>query len=198
MAETLEDFKHLLKEFSSLSKWAAAASVAVPFAASMLSVSPPWPQAISPLTSIVELLAIVVCFQFFRSASRSRINKLIISGLLLLLLFGIAYLVGYSQFVYETPRTHTRAVKGFVCTDDVRKVYPDRCPNLGMDELNTVEYEAERLWTLPSITTVRIALVLSWLCAFLSLSSVIAVFLLYEVKRKRNTRQQPMAFRAAG
>src|SRR5580658_5550382 len=46
MQPGLVGFKELLKEFRGLSIWAVGGSVAVPFAAALVSLSPPWPPAI--------------------------------------------------------------------------------------------------------------------------------------------------------
>ncbi len=187
MADTLFEFKRLLAEFRGLSTWALG-GLAVPFASALLSLSPPWPKAITPITSVIELLVMIFSFHFLSSAPRKTINRVMKIGAALLVTCGIVYLIGYSQYVYETPITHVRFVKGLVCTDDAQKVFGAKCPNLDMDDLNTAEYEAERLWTMPSITAVRLGLVVTWLSTFVSLSMVIAVFLLFEMRRKSRTR----------
>jgi membrane protein implicated in regulation of membrane protease activity len=74
MASGLAGFKDLLKEFRGLSAWAVGAGVAVPFAAALASLSPPWPPGVVIVTAIVELVALVLVYQFLKSARRRTIN----------------------------------------------------------------------------------------------------------------------------
>ncbi len=187
MPEPLQDFKRFLIEFRGLSKWAVG-GLAVPYVGSLLSISPPWPRAITTVTSLIELLTLIFAFQFLRSSARKKVSKVMLVAGALLLGLGIIYLIAYSQLVYETPVTHARFVKGLVCTADAKQLFPAKCPNLGMDELNTAEYDAERLWTLSSITYVRIGLIATWVCCFISLSVTIAAFILFQMKPRATSK----------
>ena len=112
MQPGLVGFKELLKEFRGLSVWAVGGSVAVPFAAALASLSPPWPPAIVLVTAIAELVALIYVYQFLKSARRKSVNRILAISGLLLFLFGAAYLAAVSLYTYEVPTTKQRFVKG--------------------------------------------------------------------------------------
>jgi hypothetical protein len=191
MPDSLAEFKRLLSEFRGLSTWAVGGSLAVPFAAQLAQLSPPWPPAIVGVTAIVELLALVFVFQFLKTASRKRINSVLTTGALVLVIAALAYLALFSYFTYTTPGNKVRLVKGFVCTSMAAKVYKNDCPDLGMDQLNEAEYEAERLWTHSSILIARLGLTVSWLINFLALSAILGSFLVYQMRVRPAIRSKP-------
>ena len=191
MQPGLVGFKELLKEFRGLSVWAVGGSVAVPFAAALASLSPPWPKAIVLVTAVAELVALIYVYQFLKTARRRSINRILaVSGLALAML-GSAYLIAVSLYTYEVPTTRQRFVKGYVCTDEAAAVFGRKCPDLGMDELATAEFEAGRLWTERSIAVTRLALVTLWLAAFMALSVLVGSFLVYQM-RTPATRRKPV------
>jgi hypothetical protein len=182
MQPGLVGFKELLKEFRGLSVWAVGGSVAVPFAAALTSLSPPWPPAIVLVTAIAELVALIYVYQFLKSARRRAVNRILAIGGLLLVLFGAVYLGAVSLYTYEVPTTKQRLVKGYVCTPDASAVFKDKCPDLGLDELKTAEYDADRLWTSRSIAVTRMAIVALWLASFVALSVLVGSFLVYQMQ----------------
>lgn len=190
MASGLADFKYLLAEFRGLSVGMVGSAVAVPFAAALVELSPPWPPGILLVTAILELLALILAFQFFKSAKRAMVNWTLAVSVLLLFGTSTIYLVMLSLYTYQVPSTKDRFVKGYDCTSDAKLVFKERCPNLGLDEIKTAEYDAERLWTLESITFMRTAIVLLWSIAFVALSFSLGNFLGYQMRipgRRRRT-----------
>lgn len=188
MATGLDDFKRLLTEFRGLSTWTVGTTVAVPFAAALADLSPPWPKGIVLVTAIVELLVLVLVFQFLRTARKSVIDAVLLAGVLVLAGVSTVYLWQVSLFTYEVPTTGERFVKGDECTPDAKDVHKDKCPDLGKDELKDAEYAAERLWTRRSVAAVRLRLVLLWAAAFAALSAALGSFLVYQMKSRRTRR----------
>jgi len=184
----LEDFKLLLKEFRGLSVWAVGGSLVVPFAAAWADLSPPWPPGIVPVTAVVELLALVVVFQFFKSSKRRVINRVLLLSVSVFAITSVIYLIAFSYFTYKVPTTKERFVKGYKCTVNAEKVFKDRCPDLGLDELRTAGYEAERLWTPGSIALIRTGLALVWALLFVALSFALGAFLQYQMRTKRREK----------
>jgi len=197
MASGLDDFKLLLKEFRGVSVWAVGGSLVVPFAASLTDLSPPWPSGIVPVTAIVELLALVLVFQFFRNARRQVINRVLLLSVLPLALASVVYLGAVSYFTYQVPTTKERFVKGYECTPDARLVFRERCPDLGLDELKTAEYEAERLWTRKSIAITRTSLASLWSLVFVALSFALGSFLCYQMRTKKRLKAGPARGKAS-
>ena len=184
-APALRQFEELWRNFRGLSTTALGSSVAAPFAVALIHLSPPWPRGILPLTALVEFLILVAVFQLLPKATRKRAGRLIVFGLLSLFAISTIYLLAFSRFTFEVPTKHETYVKGYVCTANAALVYGARCPDLGLDELQTAEYEAERLWTRDSIAVVRTGLVVLWLMAFALLSIVLGTFLVYQTRRSR-------------
>lgn len=187
MANGLDDFKGLLKEFRGLSVWAVGGCLAVPFAAGLAELSPPWPKGIVPVTAVVELLALVLVFQFFQKSRRQVINRILLVSVILFALTSVIYLMAFSYFTYRVKTTTTNElfVKGYQCTNDALLIFKDRCPDLGLDELRTGGYEAERFWTRRSIAIVRTGLALVWSLVFVELSFALGSFLQYQMRMKK-------------
>jgi hypothetical protein len=189
MQDGLVGFKELLKEFRGLSVWAVGGSVAVPFAAALAALSPPWPPAIVLVTAVAELVALIYVYQFLKKAKRRTINRIIVTGGLALVVLGGVYLAAVSLYTYEVPTTKERFVKGYVCTEEAASVFTQKCPDLGIDELKTAEFDADRLWTSRSIAATRMAIVGLWLAAFMALSVLVGSFLVYQLQVP-NTRRR--------
>jgi ABC-type xylose transport system permease subunit len=196
MASGLDDFKRLLKEFRGLSVWAVGGSLVVPFAAALADLSPPWPKGIVPVTAVVELLALALVFQFYKTAGRRVIGRVLLASVVVFALTSVVYFGMVSYFTYQVPTTNDRFVKGYECTADARLIFKDRCPDLGLDELRTAEYEAERLWTRKSIAVTRTSLALLWLAAFVALSFALGSFLWYQMKSKGGKKPSPARTKA--
>lgn len=184
MQPGLVGFKDLLKEFRGLSLWAFGGSIAVPFAAALAALSPPWPPSIVLVTAVAEMVALIYVYQFLKKARRKSIDRILAISGLLLIVFGAAYLAAVSIYTYETPTTKERFVKGYQCTADAAAVFKDKCPDLGLDELKTAEYDADRLWSERSIAVVRMTLVALWLASFSALSVLIGSFLVYQMTER--------------
>jgi len=69
-------------------------------------------------------------------------------------------------------------VKGFTCTPEARLLYQDKCPYLGVDELQTAEYEADRLWTASSVAVAKVSLVGVWLSGFIAMAIFVGSLLI--------------------
>ncbi len=182
----LDGFKTLLKEARRLALWAVAGA-ALPFAARLVALSPPWPEGVVVLTSVLELISLVFTYQFVKSKRKRIVNRILLTGTLLMIVLGATYLVADSLYTYETPVTKERFVKGSVCTADAEKVFKDRCPLLSTYDISKANYEAELLWTERSIATVRVSLVALWLATFASLSTVLGSFVVYQMEAQLHT-----------
>lgn len=147
-----------------------ALTVALPAGFALARVAPPWPDGVAVITSLVLVAGLALSAQLLhaRSASRHRAALLISSTLVVVGLS--AYFLGVSTFTYQVPTTHERYARGYECTEDALLLFKERCPDLGLDELQTAEYEAERLWTSGSIAVVRSSLLGVWLLSFVSIA----------------------------
>ena len=145
------------------------ALLVLPLGAERAGITPPWPRGLAVLTAVLEAALIFVAFSLFRTANRGAIRKTVTTSIVVLVFATVAYLGAQSVFVYQTPVTGERFAKGFVCTAEARAVFKDKCPFLDEDELRGAEYDAQRLWTLPSIAIVKVTLSGLWLLAFVAI-----------------------------
>lgn len=176
----MRGFWRLLKEVRGLLLWAVG-SATIPIFAGLASFYPPWPPAIVPVTSILMVITLVLAFQLLRLAPVTTVNNVLVVSAIIVCFTSTVYLVGLSQFTFTEPHSQLRFVKGFVCTNDALLVYGVSCPWLGDDQLLQAEWEAGRLWTLWSITIIRIALVLLWSIAFVALSFLLGSFIVQQL-----------------
>lgn len=184
MPSGLDDFKALLKDVSGLSVWAIGAGVGAPFAAALTALAPPpWPKSIALITSIMELIVLICVFQFFATALRQRVNRLMLLTIVLFAVAGSSYLVCYNRYTFEVPTNHARGVMGFVCTDEARLVYGEDCQDKPNEKLASAEYEASRIWKAWSIDRVTYALNGLWLFSFGALSFTIGLFVVFQSRQ---------------
>jgi hypothetical protein len=177
----------LLALLASPFPWALAGATVLPFIGALIGLSPPWPRGAAAITAVVTCVATILIFHSLREASLRAVNRITAVSALALALTASIYLVAVSLFTYQTPTTNEYWAKGFVCTAEALVIYKDKCPNLGIDELQGAEYEAERLWTSQSVTIIRVTLVVLWLLAFVAIAAVIGSLLVHPARAE--TRQ---------
>jgi hypothetical protein len=177
-----DDFLDVLKKFRTLSVTALGSGAAVPYVAYVAKIAPPWPPGIMLLTSLTELICIIVTFQFLRPKGRRVINRVLAVTVILLLLTSFAYLATFSTFTYVTPHTGERWVKGFVCRSDVLRLYPDECPLVGLDALRGAQWTAENIWREWSVDVMEVIISSLWLISFILLTGAISSFIVFQTK----------------
>ncbi|MDR6871114.1 xanthosine utilization system XapX-like protein [Bosea sp. BE125] len=179
-----DDFLQTLRRFRSLSVLTVSGGAVVPFFAYLAKISPPWPPGIMILTAIVELLGLIISFQFYKQKSRRIVEKSMIFVVLSLAFTSVVYLSTFSQFTYQAPNASTRSIKGFVCRPEVKLAFSQECPDLTPERLADAQYRAELLWTEWSITIVRMILTLSWLLCCVLLTIFIGIFIVFQGRRR--------------
>jgi hypothetical protein len=167
-----------------------AVCLVLPFGGVWAQISPPWPRGIPFITVAVEAATALFAFEVLRSSRVKIIHRVWLVTSLALGIILSSYLVLVSYFTYVTPSTNQLWAKGFVCTAEALLVYKSKCPDLGNDELKDAEYEAERLWTPGSVTTVKAALVISWLLGFAAIGVLAGSF----IAQLRSRAMQQVAF----
>lgn len=184
----MTDFWSTVRELQKF--WAyIATAAALPLFASFVELTPPWPSSISILTSIVNLLAVVICYQIFRAGSRRLISRVILLSAILLFLFSLVYLGLISEFTVKVPGGGVNEIKGFVCTEMAATMHEKLCPWLGEAELKDAEWTPTLLWTSWSVTIMRLLIVVSWLSSFMLLSICLATFIIYQRQRPGSARK---------
>jgi hypothetical protein len=184
----LDEFRAALADYKSISSWIMGASVAVPLVDYVAGLGPPWPwnNSVPVITSVAELLALMCAFHFLSRANRRITNRILFALIVtLLILFG-GYLYFNSQYTFVSPVNDEKYVKGFTLRTDVTAVISESYTS--DDALRGAEYRPEEVWTRTSITLMRLTLLALWLGSFVSLSTTLAIFVLFHRRRiKRKT-----------
>jgi hypothetical protein len=162
-------FSRVLPPLSAIARnplsWLVLAVAAVPFLLGSLGVTPPWPPGVALETALFNSAVVVGAFLFLPRVARRVLSRLVVCAVITVVLAGTAFVAAESAFVYQTPATHERFVKGYVCSNDALLLYRAECPFLGNDRLQTAEYDADRLWTTQSIAIVQTMLLALWYAA---------------------------------
>jgi hypothetical protein len=182
MKTAYDDFLDILRKFRALSVGALGVGSAVPFAAYLAKMAPPWPPGIMLVTALTELVCLIVVFQFLRTKGRKVINRAVAAFAVLLCLASLAYLIFLAVFTYVTPHTNERFVKGFVCRPEIQRFYADQCPLVSRDLLAGLQYTAENIWVDWSVALMQVVVASLWLASFVFLSSLIGSFLVFQTK----------------
>lgn len=175
----LEAFFFTLSQFKRISGWAIAGGVAVPFVASLASITPPWPSGIELMTAVVEVIAIMVAFQFLYRGSRARASSFILVSVVLLFISAAVYLFLMANFTYTAKPVPERVVSGFQCLDSIA-AYDPQCPFVSEKTKEDFGYRPELLWTTWSVAVMKATLALAWLFAFVCLSGAIGGFVVFQ------------------
>src|SRR4051812_3432325 len=176
----LDVFYKLLKEFRGLSVAGLGTAAAVPFVAYLADVVPPWPKGIILVTALVELVTLIVVFQFLSHATKTAINKAMAVCVFFLALFGSAYLLAFSLLTYANSAAKTRGVKGFICRADNPPQTMAECPLVSVERLRDASYSAELIWQGWTVDVVRFGIAMLWLVVLLLLTAVVGSFLVHQ------------------
>jgi hypothetical protein len=173
-----DDFKGVLKDFRTLSVWAVGAGSA-PFVGALASLAPPpWPKQITTITAVLDLVVLILVFQFFNSATKKLVNWAMAFTALVLVVVAFSYLSIFGRYTFQIPGDG-RDVKGFVYTTAAKRVYGEHPDNT--DKILTeMEYDGARLWESWSINRMTTVLQTLWLLSFAALSGVIGIFIVFQ------------------
>ena len=186
MASGLDEFRSVLKDFKSLSGWTLGAGLGAPFLAALGSLAPPpWPKQITLVTAVMDLVVLVLVFQFFASSSRKRVNRTMAVAALVLAIVAVTYVFVFLRYTFVIPSDNSRIVKGFVCTEAAAVVFGEDCGDNPGEKLALMEYKPAKLWTTSSIDRITQTLAALWLLSFCALSTVIGLFIVFQRRQKR-------------
>jgi hypothetical protein len=179
MARGLERFKIAVKEYGGLGSLAVGAGT-IPFILAFASLAPPWPPTITPVTAVVQLAVLILVYQKLNRSRKRVVDRVMVSSFCALFAASLIYVTVLLNFTYQLPDSSQRLPRGFFCTSIAQKQFPDSCPFLARDELNEVEYVPSRLWTNQSMTAVQVTLLVLWMGAFISLTTLVGTFVVYQ------------------
>ena len=168
-----------LGPLGSLSTWAIVGVLSTPFLAAWASLAPGEPSrsiAVA-VAALIQIVTLGVALRYVKSASPRTIRRTLAGAIAALVIATLAYAGSLSAYTFQQPITKERLAKGLMCSQDALTNYGSKCPNLGIDELKAVGFQAERLWTGQSIAFVQIGILTCWSVVFASLALVVACLL---------------------
>jgi hypothetical protein len=177
-----DDFISIVKKFNALSGLIVAAGASVPFLASLVDVVPPYPGA-AMITALVELVALVLAFQFYRTSPRRKINRVMAIAAVLLFAVGAVYLLAFTVMTEPHPDGKSRIVRGFICRADIPQVTAAECPMVSRQRIANAKFVADNIWQPWTVQLTSWALVIMWLSLFLLLSTLLGVFLVFQTRQ---------------
>ncbi|EFF75500.1 hypothetical protein [Achromobacter piechaudii] len=198
----LDEFFAMLDGVRKVALSAAAGLIALPLAAGLAGFAPPWPPGLVVITSLMELVVLLVVFQTLAKAQRSAASKVIIWSAILVFVTSAVYLVLNAAFVYQIPNDDTRVVMGCGLSDNAQLILKsqglnptDVCPGEFSLLMSSAQYETDKVWTRLSITAIKSALAISWFGSFGALSFLVGVFVAFQrrqvVRASRTTVKRP-------
>jgi hypothetical protein len=188
----MTDFRRLLDEYKNLLVAATALGV-LPLVTSFTSIAPGWPSGIASITTVIQLVVLILVYQFIITSPKRVFDILIASSFVVFLVAAFCYVLLLLNFTFDLDGNNTRIIRGFSCTKIAHNQYSELCPFLDKEQLRLVEYEPSRLWTTPSINAVRAALFIFWVLTFMALTLVVGSFVAFQKRNddRRNRIQQP-------
>jgi hypothetical protein len=184
MAKTgLQEFKEVISDYKSAISWVVKGAVAAPLADFVLHLGAPWPLGVPVITSVVELIILILTFHFWRAKSQKFLTRCMLAVLVILTVSFGTYLYLFDSYTFVNPATSKRYAKGFVPRSEIERLIPQQFNSLDA-ALAGAEYKEEDIWTSNSLTAARLALLGTWLTLFGSLAAFLSTFVLAQRKRK--------------
>lgn len=175
-------FNNVVRDYKSLLS-AGLLLTAVPLAVGQTGIRLPWPEKAEIPTALIQLVALMICFQFLATRTRRSANRTIFLSFVALLVTCGLYVGLLLGFTYKVEDSDKREPRGFFCTRLATVQYKSECPFLGSKELGGVRNNPTDLWTEASIDAVRGSLFLTWLLTFLALPTLVAGFIIFQKRR---------------
>lgn len=178
----LDDFQDFVGDFHSVSALSAKAAPLLPLGDLVARVGPPWPPALAFMTSVAQLVVLVLLFQFWHRIGEKRMRRGMIIATAVLVASFFGYLVLFNVLLVDDIPGGQRAVAGFIVRPEVEPVLGEGFT--ARDALEEAEYDPAMIWTRASIAAARTALVAAWLTLFSALTVLLGTFVLYQRRQE--------------
>lgn len=182
----LEEFKEVLRDFRSLGAYLIGGAVGATLSLALTNFVPPWPNGVSVLTSLTELLVLIFVFHFWYEKTTAQMSRRMTVALIFLVTGFFLYLYFLDTYTFPFPNTGERWAKGFCIRDDIKLLVQELGGDL--EALKGAEYKQEAIWKPWSITLVRLTLLFLWLWFFTNLAVFIGTFVITQKRRKTRGR----------
>jgi len=187
----LREFWETLTDVQNVGSWMVKGALVVPLIDLITSIGPPWPPGVDLITPVVEVVALIYIFEYWRPKSkaeafyrrRMRITLIITVFCLFLYVLLLAFLS------FSPPWSRNRFAKGFVLTPAAEiGVNSGISPDTILGQNN---WDPSTVWTSPSIHVTEVAFLLMWLFFFVGLSLYVGTFVMAHRRRESSSRPPP-------
>jgi hypothetical protein len=185
----LTEFWQVLRDFKRLGSVALKGAVAAPLADLWLKIGPPPVNVIAVLTSLVEFVAVIWVFHFWRACKVSQLDRRMKIALVVFALGTVVSLALLDRFSVSPGEARDRIIVGF-------KVLPNIAPILDAaygpdDALRDNEFDPAKVWTQQSISILRTSITTAWFGTFAALSVYLTAFIMSQRRRLGQSAIRP-------
>ena len=179
----LSEFKEVLTDFRQLASLALKGAVTAPLIDIWLRIGPAPTRLVAVLSSLVEFLAVVWVFQFWRDARERRLSVRMKVALGFFFVGMVLSLVLLWTFTISAGQGRDRVVEGFTIRPEIKPLI--NTSYSAEQALRESEYDAERVWTKRSIVAVQTSMIVIWMTSFAFLAVYLTIFIV--LQRRRNS-----------
>jgi hypothetical protein len=173
----LQTFNRLFKDVNTLTGWGLKGTIAVPLVDLIFRMGPPWPSQLPILTSVAQLVVLIVLTTFLTAKS---IKMVMITAALACCFSLLGYLMCSGQWVHEAP-DGTRLVAGFnLRADTAALIGPTYLPH---EALRDGGWNPLEVWTRGSVLAAQLLLVAMWFSTFASFVVLVGAFAVKQTSR---------------
>ena len=184
----LKEFKEVLLDFRQLASLALKGAVAAPLVDLWLRVGPLPTKPVAVLSSLVEFLAVIWAFQFWRDIKDRKLRARMMAALAFFSVGILLSLVLLWTYTIVPGQGRERVVEGFSIRPDVKPLINESyTPEQALRES---QYDAGKVWTKESIVAVQAAITLIWMMTFASLAIYLTIFIILQRRRSDSTEAQ--------
>lgn len=179
-------FKTYITDIRSLSSLFGKGIFLVPIITGLIfNLGPPWPAktGVTFLTTLAEILISMYVFQRAFKAKKDYLSKWLNITIALTVFSLLAYLLTFSFFVRDMPDSDNKDVRGIYYTPQARAVINEQYTE--EKALRGAGYEPTVIWVPWTVYLMRVVVIIFWLVFFCSLSSYIALFVLWQRNSNR-------------
>lgn len=186
----LSDFRRYAKDFTSLSAWMGKLFVVIPLADFATQVGPNWPNFWlgKVVGSIACGFGLMFCFLLYdwKNLSQRKYVFRMAAAMLFMACLAVAYITLYSIFVVSITDQGTVVTTGFTNLPQIDE-FIDLSPNhQSAKDLLEKFHEPESIWTIRSLTSVRISLLCLWVAGWGAFAIAVGVFIIAQWKKERS------------
>lgn len=177
----LKEFKEVLLDFRQLASLALKGAVAAPLIDLWLRIGPVPTKPVSVLSSLVEFLAVVWVFQFWRNTAERKLHIRMKAALVVFALGIMVSLVLLWLFTVSPGQGRDRVVEGFAVRQDVKPLISDSySPEQALRES---QYDPEKVWTKGSVVMMQTSIIVIWMVTFASVAMYLTIFIVLQRRR---------------